>query len=124
MTEDRKVGNFSPPGSQKQSKDLRLKVIAGHGLAKKDIFGLNHPYVRIKLIDRNGEKVGESMRTKTKKRTLHPQWKEEFIFQVIPDEHRLVLEVFNVNIFTGDNFLGMVELSLSEAKTVFLVMIC
>ncbi len=32
------------------SRLLRLKVIAGHNLAKKDIFGASDPYTRIDLV--------------------------------------------------------------------------
>ena len=57
------------------------------------------------------------MRTKTKKMTICPEWEEELIFRVIPDEHKLVLEFFNLNRLTGDNSLGLVELSISEMPT-------
>jgi len=39
-------------------------------------------------------------------------WDEEFIFRVIPTEHKLVLQVFDENRLTRDDFLGMIELSL------------
>ena len=114
MVEDRILGYVPPPGSQEQSRLLRLKVVAAYELAKKDIFGLNYPYLKIKLLNENGEKVGHSVRTKTKKMTICPEWEEELIFRVIPDRHKLVLEVFNKNRLTGDNSLGMVELPMSE----------
>ena len=46
--------------------------------------------------------------------TICPEWEEELIFRVIPDRHKLVLEVFNLNRLTGDNSLGMVEIPMSE----------
>lgn len=61
---------------------LRLKVIAGHQLAKKDIFGASDPYVRIDLNTINGDFTVDSVLTKTKKKTLNPTWEEEFIFRV------------------------------------------
>ncbi|KAI9565597.1 hypothetical protein GHT06_009389 [Daphnia sinensis] len=91
---------------------LRLRVIAGHNLCKKDIFGASDPYVRIDLVATNGEQVIDSVLTKTKKRTLNPKWDEEFIFRVKPSEHKLVMEVFDENRLTRDDFLGMVELPL------------
>ncbi|XP_046399673.1 E3 ubiquitin-protein ligase Nedd-4 isoform X2 [Ischnura elegans] len=91
---------------------LRLKVIAGHSLAKKDIFGASDPYVRIDLNTINGDETVDSVLTKTKKKTLNPQWCEEFIFRVKPAEHKLVLQVFDENRLTRDDFLGMVELTL------------
>lgn len=35
-----------------------------------------------------------------------------FLFKVKPAEHKLVLQVFDENRLTRDDFLGMVELSL------------
>jgi len=113
MADARIVGYVPPPGSQERTKLLKLKVIAGHNLAKKDIFGASDPYLRIDLVTKNGEEVEDSVLTKTKKRTLNPKWEEEFIFRVKPNEHKLVLEVFDENRLTRDDFLGMVELPLT-----------
>ena len=113
MAEGRIVGYVPPPGSQERTKLLKLKVIAGHNLAKKDIFGASDPYLRIDLVTKNGEEVEDSVLTKTKKRTLNPKWEEEFIFRVKPNDHKLVLEVFDENRLTRDDFLGMVELPLT-----------
>ncbi|KAK7863724.1 hypothetical protein R5R35_003098 [Gryllus longicercus] len=94
--------------------ELRLRVIAGHQLAKKDIFGASDPYVKIDLNTVNGDETIDSVLTKTKKKTLNPQWNEEFIFRVRPAEHKLVLQVFDENRLTRDDFLGMVEVPLSN----------
>ena len=61
-----------------------------------------------------GEEVQDSVLTKTKKRTLNPRWEEEFVFRVKPSAHKLVLEVFDENRLTRDDFLGMVELPLGN----------
>jgi len=61
---------------------LRLKVIAGHHLAKKDIFGASDPYVRVDLNTINGDQTVDSALTRTKKKTLNPVWEEEFVFRV------------------------------------------
>ncbi|XP_076322509.1 E3 ubiquitin-protein ligase Nedd-4-like isoform X2 [Tachypleus tridentatus] len=88
------------------SRLLRIQVIAGHDLAKKDIFGASDPYVRIDLVrneaepennNREAEDVIDSVYTKTKKKTLNPKWDEEFIFRVKPSHHKLVLQVFDEN---------------------------
>lgn len=97
------------------TKLLRLKVIGGSGLAKKDIFGASDPYVKIELVNittQGGDDTIDSVLTRTKKKTLNPRWDEEFIFRVKPAEHKLVLEVFDENRLTRDDFLGMVELTL------------
>lgn len=56
----------------------------------------------------------DSVYTKTKKRTLNPIWDEEFKFRVRPGHHRLSLEVFDENRLTRDDFLGVVELPLTN----------
>ena len=114
MAEGRIVGYVPPPGSQERTRLLRLKVIAGHNLAKKDIFGASDPYLRIDLVTEETEEVVDSVLTKTKKRTLNPRWEEEFILRVKPAQHKLVLEVFDENRLTRDDFLGMVELPLAN----------
>ena len=48
----------------------------------------------------------DSVLTKTKKRTLNPRWEEEFLFRVKPADHKLVMEVFDENRLTRDDFLG------------------
>lgn len=67
---------------EEATSKLRLKVIAGHQLAKKDIFGASDPYVRVDLNTINGDQTMDSALTKTKKKTLNPVWEEEFIFRV------------------------------------------
>jgi len=116
MAEGRIVGYSPPEGSTERTKLLRLKVIAGHNLAKKDIFGASDPYMRIELVATEGDEVVDSVITKTKKRTLNPKWDEEFIFRVLPDKHRLVFEVFDENRLTRDDFLGMIELPLATIQ--------
>lgn len=114
------VGYIPQPsydGQTEQTKLVRLRVIGGNGLAKKDIFGASDPYVKIELV--NVASVGpedyvDSVSTKTKKKTLNPRWDEEFVFRVKPPEHKLVLEVFDENRLTRDDFLGMVELPLNN----------
>ncbi|CAG9829946.1 unnamed protein product [Diabrotica balteata] len=98
--------------SEEPTSKLRLRVICAKNLMKKDIFGASDPYVRIDLNSVNGDETIDSVLTKTKKRTLSPEWNEEFIFRVKPGEHKLVLQVFDENRLTRDDFLGMVELPL------------
>ncbi|XP_069996036.1 E3 ubiquitin-protein ligase Nedd-4-like isoform X3 [Penaeus vannamei] len=102
-------------GQVEPTKLLRLRVIGGSGLAKKDIFGASDPYVKIELVNitsNGGDDVVDCVLTKKKKKTLNPRWDEEFIFRVKPAEHKLLLEVFDENRVTRDDFLGLVELPL------------
>lgn len=50
------------------SSQIRIRVIAGSSLAKKDIFGASDPYVRIDLNTLNGDVNIDSVLTKTKKK--------------------------------------------------------
>ncbi|XP_064620159.1 E3 ubiquitin-protein ligase NEDD4-like isoform X3 [Lineus longissimus] len=104
---------------------LRVKVIAGIHLAKKDIFGASDPYVKIVLF-RGDRDLGEidSLQTKTIKKTLNPRWDEEFAFRVNPRDNKLLFEVFDENrlvkwplLKTRDDFLGQVEIPLQHIRT-------
>ncbi|XP_058804141.1 E3 ubiquitin-protein ligase NEDD4 isoform X2 [Phymastichus coffea] len=119
MAEDNVYGYNPTVGANGSDREeatsrLRLRVQAGHNLARKDIFGASDPYVRIELNNINGNETVDSVLTKTKKKTLNPKWGEEFIFRVKPLEHKLVLQVFDENRLTRDDFLGMVELTLNS----------
>ncbi|XP_045889398.1 E3 ubiquitin-protein ligase NEDD4a isoform X1 [Micropterus dolomieu] len=101
---------------ENESRILKVKVVAGIGLAKKDILGASDPYTRLSLYDPvNGEIT--SLQTKTIKRTLDPKWNEEFFFRVNPRVHRLLLEVFDENRLTRDDFLGQVDIPLNQIPT-------
>ncbi|KAJ8252415.1 hypothetical protein COCON_G00217270 [Conger conger] len=83
-----------------ETRVLRVKIVAGIGLAKKDILGASDPYTKVSLYDPvNGELI--SLQTKTIKRTLDPKWNEEFFFKVHPQKHRLLFEVFDENRLAG-----------------------
>ncbi|XP_009948048.1 PREDICTED: E3 ubiquitin-protein ligase NEDD4-like, partial [Leptosomus discolor] len=95
---------------------VRVKVIAGIGLAKKDILGASDPYVKVTVYDPvNG--VLTSVQTKTIKKSLNPKWNEELLFRVNPQKHRLLFEVFDENRLTRDDFLGQVDIPLYQLPT-------
>ncbi|XP_045526900.1 E3 ubiquitin-protein ligase Nedd-4 isoform X1 [Pieris brassicae] len=93
---------------------LRLKIIGAYSLAKKDIFGASDPYVRVELQKVDCDVTLETFLTKTKKRTLNPIWNQEFVFRVKPQEQKLLIQVFDENRLTRDDFLGMAEVPLTN----------
>ncbi|XP_054984141.1 E3 ubiquitin-protein ligase NEDD4 isoform X2 [Sorex araneus] len=104
------------PEDEENSRIVRVKVIAGIGLAKKDILGSSDPYVRVTLYDpMNGIFTG--VQTKTMKKTLNPKWNEEILFRVRPRQQRLLFEVFDENRLTRDDFLGQVDVPLYPLPT-------
>lgn len=99
---------------------VRVKVLSGQNLAKKDIFGASDPYVKVSLYKpkRPGNQSSEniqSVTTKTKKKTLNPKWHEEFVFRVVPVDNRLLFEVFDENRVTRDDFLGQVDVPVNQS---------
>ncbi|ELT89361.1 hypothetical protein CAPTEDRAFT_220633 [Capitella teleta] len=102
-----------PPGT---TRLLRVRVIAGVHLAKKDIFGASDPYVRI-ILYRGKRDSGQidAVNTRTIKKSLNPKWDQEFIFRVNPRDNKLLFEVFDENRVTRDDFLGLVEIPLEHA---------
>ncbi|XP_063066705.1 E3 ubiquitin-protein ligase NEDD4-like isoform X9 [Engraulis encrasicolus] len=114
--------NFEPiyglSEDENESRVLRVRVIAGIDLAKKDIIGASDPYVKLSLYDVASENRELALvQTKTIKKTLNPKWNEEFYFRVCPQEHRLLLEVFDENRLTRDDFLGQVDVPLNHLPT-------
>ncbi|XP_029920757.1 E3 ubiquitin-protein ligase NEDD4-like isoform X2 [Myripristis murdjan] len=125
--------NFEPiyglSEDEHETRVLRVKVIAGIDLAKKDIIGASDPYVKLSLYVADENRELALVQTKTIKKTLNPKWNEEFYFRVCPQNHRLLFEVFDENrlavskngLFhlgqTRDDFLGQVDVPLSHLPT-------
>uniref|UniRef100_A0A8V0YHP1 E3 ubiquitin-protein ligase n=1 Tax=Gallus gallus TaxID=9031 RepID=A0A8V0YHP1_CHICK len=87
---------------EEESRILRVKVVSGIDLAKKDIFGASDPYVKLSLYVADENRELSLVQTKTIKKTLNPKWNEEFYFRVNPTNHRLLFEVFDENRLTED----------------------
>ncbi|XP_044287107.1 E3 ubiquitin-protein ligase NEDD4-like isoform X15 [Varanus komodoensis] len=102
---------------EEESRTLRVKVVAGIDLAKKDIFGASDPYVKLSLYVADENRELALVQTKTIKKTLNPKWNEEFYFRVNPSNHRLLFEVFDENRLTRDDFLGQVDVPLNHLPT-------
>uniref|UniRef100_A0A673LBI3 HECT-type E3 ubiquitin transferase n=1 Tax=Sinocyclocheilus rhinocerous TaxID=307959 RepID=A0A673LBI3_9TELE len=103
-----------------ESRILRVKVIAGIDLAKKDIIGASDPYVKLSLYVADENRELALVQTKTiKKVMLHKNIAFVLLscLQVCPQNHRLLLEVFDENRLTRDDFLGQVDVPLTHLPT-------
>ncbi|KRZ31050.1 E3 ubiquitin-protein ligase NEDD4, partial [Trichinella pseudospiralis] len=99
MSETRIYG--LPESAQGRTKILRILVVRGIDLAKKDIFGASDPYVSVHLCQQ-GREV-DKVHTKT-------------IKKVDPSNCKIVFEVFDENRITRDDFLGIVEIDLQTVR--------
>lgn len=108
---------FGLSEDEEESRILRVKIVSGIDLAKKDIFGASDPYVKLSLYVADENRDLALVQTKTIKKTLNPKWNEEFFFRVHPTNHRLLFEVFDENRLTRDDFLGQVDVPLNHLPT-------
>uniref|UniRef100_A0A8C6T7D9 HECT-type E3 ubiquitin transferase n=1 Tax=Neogobius melanostomus TaxID=47308 RepID=A0A8C6T7D9_9GOBI len=95
---------------------LRVKVIAGIDLAKKDIIGASDPYVKLSLYVADENRELALVQTKTIKKVC-PQ-NHRLLFEVF-DENRLVRFFKNMYMFKCNrhDFLGQVDVPLSHLPT-------
>ncbi|KAH9492348.1 neural precursor cell expressed, developmentally down-regulated [Bulinus truncatus] len=112
MASGQTIYGLPPDHTDGETKLLRIKVIEGVHLAKKDIFGASDPYVKVSL-NQKGVLV-DTKQTHVVKKSLNPKWDEEFIFRVNPENSIILLEVFDSNRVTRDDFLGLIELNLNH----------
>jgi len=96
---------------------VKVCVIKGTNLAKKDIFGLSDPYCVIQLVADNPHRVISSLHTKVKKKTLQPVWNTHCLFRVDTSNHRMVFKIFDENRLTRDDFLGEATATLRNLYT-------
>jgi len=102
--------------TQNTSRTFRLTIFKAFNLVKKDIFGASDPYVQVySEIINNYEVLNPTNmvgRTATQKKTVNPEWNESFEIEVDPQKHEIILDVFDENRLTRDDFLGRVTIHL------------
>ena len=47
-----------------------------------DITGASDPYVKLKLFDAKGKRIGKKKKTSVKSNNLNPYWNESFVFLI------------------------------------------
>lgn len=73
---------------------LHVRVICATKLLKKDLLGLSDPYVKLSL---SGEKL-HTKKTTVKKKTLNPEWNEEFKLSVKDPQSQML----HINVYDWD----------------------
>ena len=64
------------------SGKLTVGILECKNLKKMDITGASDPYVKIKLLDRKGKRIGKKKKTSVKMGNLNPYYNESFVFIV------------------------------------------
>lgn len=68
-----------------QLLQLTIGILECKKLKKMDITGSSDPYVKIKLLDSKGKRIGKKKKTSVKMANLNPYYNESFVFVV--EEH-------------------------------------
>jgi len=72
------------------SGKLTVGILECKNLKKMDITGASDPYVKIKLLDRKGKRIGKKKKTTVKMGNLNPYYNESFVFLVEQEQLRRV----------------------------------
>merc|ERR1712020_747121 len=64
------------------SGKLTIGILECKKLKKMDITGSSDPYVKIKLLDSKGKRIGKKKKTSVKMANLNPYYNESFVFFV------------------------------------------
>ena len=71
-----------------------VAVLEARKLKKMDITGASDPYVKLKLFDAKGKRIGKKKKTSVKSCNLNPYWNESFVFIIEEmDMKRVTLDI-------------------------------
>ena len=110
---------YMPPiPSGEPTTMLQVTLVRGSGLPAKNIGGTSDPHVCAYIMEQTGN-VQKSV-SKTKMRTLCPDFESEVLTWVVDDahqtrQHNLVIEVWDWNRWHADSFIGMVRFPIRAA---------
>merc|ERR1712183_1086470 len=101
------------------SGKLTVGILECKRLKKMDITGASDPYVKIKLLDAKGKRIGKKKKTTVKNANLNPYYNESFVFMVDQSMLRSVmleLTVLDYDRIGGSDPIGKVRLGYSRKK--------
>merc|ERR1712083_785539 len=101
------------------SGKLTVAVLEARKLKKMDITGASDPYVKLKLFDSKGKRIGKKKKTSVKSCNLNPYWNESFVFIIDEmDMKRVLLEmtVCDYDLIGGGDPIGKIKLGWSQNK--------
>jgi len=99
------------------SGKLTVGILECKNLKKMDITGASDPYVKIKLLDSKGKKMGKKKKTTVKMGNLNPYYNESFVFLVGQELLRRVsleLVVADYDRIGSSDPIGRVELGYNR----------
>lgn len=101
------------------SGKLTVAVLEARKLKKMDITGASDPYVKLKLFDSKGKRIGKKKKTSVKSCNLNPYWNESFVFIIDEmDMKRVLLDmtVCDYDLIGGGEPIGKIKLGWSQNK--------
>ena len=91
---------------------LRIEIVRAKELIAADSGGTSDPYACIYI----GDQVNKGKKTTIKKKTLNPEWNEQFELDVAGEQRRdlLSIECFDYDALSADDSLGKVSIHMDE----------
>merc|ERR1719245_579586 len=102
------------------SGKLTVAVLEARKLKKMDITGASDPYVKLKLFDSKGKRIGKKKKTSVKSCNLNPYWNESFVFLIDEmDMKRVWLDVTvcDYDLIGSGDPIGKIFLGWNQSKT-------
>merc|ERR1712020_800788 len=101
------------------SGKLTVAVLEARKLKKMDITGASDPYVKLKLFDSKGKRIGKKKKTSVKSCNLNPYWNESFVFLIDEmDMKRVFLDVTvcDYDLIGSGDPIGKIALGWNQSK--------
>ena len=90
-----------------------VAVIEARDLPKMDIFGKVDCYCVVRLVEEDGI-IKRGQRTSIQHSTFHPVWNQEFIYDLMDRNSKILLELFDHNLDGINRFIGTACIDLSQ----------